>query len=433
MREAIGPVRAVTLSVSDLAAARRLYEGQLGMRPLAEWEWRGAESPGVARLWGVPEDLSARAVWLEQPGAGSGAIRLLQFAPVSPRAADDGARPYDHGLVKNLDFFSDDVAAAYRRLSAAGFAFPTPPVRYRVPWGGDLVAHEAHSEAFEGVKLSIAKLEGAPRKAFGEAGHGSAFSEVAVAAQVVADFARAERFYREAFDCVPAAEIVVDDPALVAALRLPARTRLRLAFIGPARAVGGKIGLIAYEGTGVADARSLAGQARPPHRGAVMLSFETDDVDARHALALACGAMEVAPPRDLELPPWGGARCSSVRSPDGVTLELVEPLDALAARVRLCDASELAPGKARGFAIPGLGRVVAARCGDAFLALADRCPHLGGPLSKGSLEGRLLTCPWHGWRVDLATGRVVGGGGACARRYAVRRVGDALWLRLPPA
>jgi nitrite reductase/ring-hydroxylating ferredoxin subunit len=34
-----------------------------------------------------------------------------------------------------------------------------------------------------------------------------------------------------------------------------------------------------------------------------------------------------------------------------------------------------------------------------------RCPHLGGPLNEGTLEGCELVCPWHGYRFDLATGR----------------------------
>src|SRR5438105_7796756 len=38
-------------------------------------------------------------------------------------------------------------------------------------------------------------------------------------------------------------------------------------------------------------------------------------------------------------------------------------------------------------------------------ALDNNCPHNGGPLAKGSLDGRELTCPWHGWRWDVTSGR----------------------------
>jgi len=38
-------------------------------------------------------------------------------------------------------------------------------------------------------------------------------------------------------------------------------------------------------------------------------------------------------------------------------------------------------------------------------ALDNNCPHNGGPLGKGTLYGRELGCPWHGWRWDVASGR----------------------------
>jgi nitrite reductase/ring-hydroxylating ferredoxin subunit len=33
------------------------------------------------------------------------------------------------------------------------------------------------------------------------------------------------------------------------------------------------------------------------------------------------------------------------------------------------------------------------------------CPHLGGPLLKAALREGVLTCPWHGYRFDVATAR----------------------------
>ena len=39
-----------------------------------------------------------------------------------------------------------------------------------------------------------------------------------------------------------------------------------------------------------------------------------------------------------------------------------------------------------------------------FFALDGICPHQGGPLGQGELEGCVLTCPWHGWQYELATG-----------------------------
>jgi len=45
-------------------------------------------------------------------------------------------------------------------------------------------------------------------------------------------------------------------------------------------------------------------------------------------------------------------------------------------------------------------------------ALGNRCLHKGGPLAKGKIEkkydGSYVTCPWHGWEYDPATGSLEG-------------------------
>ena len=40
-----------------------------------------------------------------------------------------------------------------------------------------------------------------------------------------------------------------------------------------------------------------------------------------------------------------------------------------------------------------------------FYVLDGICPHAGGPLAKGTLQGRVVTCPWHGWQFDVTTGQ----------------------------
>lgn len=37
-------------------------------------------------------------------------------------------------------------------------------------------------------------------------------------------------------------------------------------------------------------------------------------------------------------------------------------------------------------------------------ALDGVCPHAGGPLGDGLLEGDRVVCPWHGWSYDLGSG-----------------------------
>ncbi len=44
-----------------------------------------------------------------------------------------------------------------------------------------------------------------------------------------------------------------------------------------------------------------------------------------------------------------------------------------------------------------------------FFCVDARCTHAGAPLSEGSLEGEVLTCPWHGSQFRISDGSVIRG------------------------
>ena len=60
-------------------------------------------------------------------------------------------------------------------------------------------------------------------------------------------------------------------------------------------------------------------------------------------------------------------------------------------------------------------------------ALDDRCPHQGYPLSQGALRDGVLTCEWHNWKFELASGACTFGGEP-VRRYATRIEGGRVQL-----
>jgi nitrite reductase/ring-hydroxylating ferredoxin subunit len=64
-----------------------------------------------------------------------------------------------------------------------------------------------------------------------------------------------------------------------------------------------------------------------------------------------------------------------------------------------------------------------------FHALDNNCPHNGGPLGRGRLDGCELVCPWHGWRWDVTSGRNRWPGTDWrARRVPLRVVDDVIYL-----
>ncbi len=66
-----------------------------------------------------------------------------------------------------------------------------------------------------------------------------------------------------------------------------------------------------------------------------------------------------------------------------------------------------------------------------FHALEGLCPHQGGPLGKGRLEGRIVTCPWHGWQFDVCTGQHQVKTGPCHTRFETRVDDEGVWVALP--
>lgn len=64
---------------------------------------------------------------------------------------------------------------------------------------------------------------------------------------------------------------------------------------------------------------------------------------------------------------------------------------------------ELAPGEMRKVSAGGRNMLLA-RVGDDFHAVQLRCPHLAADLSRGTLEGSVVTCPLHGSQFDVTDG-----------------------------
>ncbi len=74
--------------------------------------------------------------------------------------------------------------------------------------------------------------------------------------------------------------------------------------------------------------------------------------------------------------------------------------------VRTIKLAELPAGTVREVYVEGKA-VAMANVGGKVYAINNTCLHRGGPLGQGILEGKVVTCPWHGWQFDVTTGQVV--------------------------
>jgi len=73
---------------------------------------------------------------------------------------------------------------------------------------------------------------------------------------------------------------------------------------------------------------------------------------------------------------------------------------------KVADTSEIPTGKMKMVKIKD-EEILIVNVDNKFYAIANRCTHKGGDLSKGSLEGKIITCPVHGSRFDVTTGKNV--------------------------
>ncbi|MGH9297412.1 MAG: Rieske (2Fe-2S) protein [Acidimicrobiales bacterium] len=72
-------------------------------------------------------------------------------------------------------------------------------------------------------------------------------------------------------------------------------------------------------------------------------------------------------------------------------------------------------------------------CDGKAYAVDDRCPHMGFPLHRGTVEEGLLTCHWHHARFDLESGGTLDPFAGDVRTYPVEIDGPELMIVVEPA
>jgi len=77
----------------------------------------------------------------------------------------------------------------------------------------------------------------------------------------------------------------------------------------------------------------------------------------------------------------------------------------MAEGVEIGPVADLAPGT-----VKGAGRYAVGNADGELFAVTRRCRHLYADLAGGAIDGDgCLTCPWHGAKYDVQTGRMVRG------------------------
>ena len=80
------------------------------------------------------------------------------------------------------------------------------------------------------------------------------------------------------------------------------------------------------------------------------------------------------------------------------------------------------------------GRIIAIfRVDGELLAIDGMCAHQGGPIAQGNVAHGCVTCPWHGWQYELATGIQTVNRKRLQETYPVRQQENRIEVQLPGA
>ncbi len=93
--------------------------------------------------------------------------------------------------------------------------------------------------------------------------------------------------------------------------------------------------------------------------------------------------------------------------------------------------SEIAPGTATTVTLDGR-EIALFNVGGVVYALDNTCPHQGGPLAEGWIEGTMVTCPWHAWCFNLTDGKMTLGDFGSVDAFEVRVEGETVNLSRQP-
>ena len=74
--------------------------------------------------------------------------------------------------------------------------------------------------------------------------------------------------------------------------------------------------------------------------------------------------------------------------------------------VDVADVNDVPEGKMKHVEVEGKEILLANSDGKVY-AVRDRCSHNNAPLSMGTLNGKVVTCPMHGARFDVTTGKKI--------------------------
>ena len=311
-------MQSITVGVSDLPAALRLFHDVMGLKV----ESRGPVSAARAALWQLPAGTRGEMVELSCQGYPIGRMRLVALDPVPREVVRLDTQiggpdsPLDIGP-KAIDFYvRSPVEDAWRELVAAGCIARSKPVRHVIDGNEQ---EECVLFGPDGVPLLIMVGHNHPPSQMRPGTPHGKYSEVPTISVVAGDLQQTRRFYAEtlglsaATDAETAPEFRDRVNELVG---IPRGSRIHFLTYQSDQEPSGKILLVYFGGQ---SKRRLTGRMHPSRLGVGLYTHATRDLRAlRQRLSDVGAPIEVAP-MDVD-----GVSTMLVRGPNEELFEFVD-------------------------------------------------------------------------------------------------------------
>ena len=95
--------------------------------------------------------------------------------------------------------------------------------------------------------------------------------------------------------------------------------------------------------------------------------------------------------------------------------------------VALATIDQIPEGDILAVDVDGL-KLILTRVGDDFIAYRNSCSHLAKPIDKGEVREGILSCPFHNFKYNLATGECLTAPEMSLQQYPVTRRGDRILI-----
>jgi len=90
---------------------------------------------------------------------------------------------------------------------------------------------------------------------------------------------------------------------------------------------------------------------------------------------------------------------------------------------KVAETSQIPQGSGKIFEVNG-NQIAIWNLSDNYYAFQNVCPHRGGPVGEGEVEGNIITCPWHGQQFDVTSCQGITNPAAKLTKYELQVEGN---------